>query len=180
MTILRLRCLVVREPYASLIAQGRKTVEVRSWRPKDGWYKWDPCGGKDRCPFGFNKFSLLCASECHVDDRVLIVVARRPRSTLGGKAICTVRPAGRPWLLEPGDMENSGIPRADFAKLLKDPRQTAWPMTCAVRLFEPFEVRGRLGLWVEQVEEDQLRGANADAWRYGVELPAAEVVRLKA
>jgi len=175
MTLLRLRCLVVREPYASLIAQGRKTVEVRSWRPRDGWFEWDPCKGKDRCPFGFNNSTLFCATECHVDDRVLIVVARKPRSPLSGKAICTVIPGGRPWLLAKEDREATCIPKVEFAKLLGDSRQTAWPLSRVVRLFDPIPLKGRLGLWVEQVEEDRLRGANADAWRYWVELPLSKV-----
>jgi len=141
-----IRCLSVRQPYANLIAQGRKTVEVRTWEPY-----WP----KDPEPM------------MNYDGDVLIVSSRKPAIAPAGYAVATVElgltdPIRR---LSNGELEAACLPDGYFKSDLHRAKHFGWRFKRVVRLFEPFPVRGRLGLWWEEVEETALRGAFADAWR---------------
>lgn len=141
-----IRCLSVRQPYANLIAQGRKTIEVRTWEPY--WPKE---------PGPLMEFW----------NGVLIVSTQKPTIVPAGYAVavCSLGLVQPFRCLSAEEHERACLP-PDYFKSEKERRRAyGWPLLSTVRLFEPFPVRGRLGLWWESVDEHQLRGAFADAWR---------------
>lgn len=141
-----IRCLSVRQPYANLIAQGRKTIEVRTWEPY--WPKE---------PEPLMEFW----------NDILIVSAKKPSIAPAGCAVATCRVGlSQPFeWFSAEERELARLPHGYFKSFEERQRAYGWPLAQVVRLFDPFPVRGRLGLWWENVDEGSLRGALADAWR---------------
>lgn len=112
-----MKALSVRQPWAGMIASGRKTVEVRSWSTS---YRGPLliCSGKARHPLG--------------------VELHGPGGALG-VALCVVELVDvRP--LVPGDADAAGLDLEALAG------QFAWVLRDPVAV-EPVAVSGRLGLF---------------------------------
>ena len=118
---LRMRCLSVRQPWAELIASGRKSVEVRSWTTSY------------RGPL------LICAGVAWHQ----LGVELHGRLGQRGCAVCLV------WLVDirplvDADSDAARLDARDFAG------QFAWVLRSPERV-EPLEMSGRLGLFTPAV-----------------------------
>jgi hypothetical protein len=126
---MQIKCLSVRQPWANLIATGRKTIEVRTWWPTV------PTGSK-----------------------LLIVSSLRPPIAPAGFAVAMAT------LYDVERLRKDHLAAACLDKMPDKP-SFAWHLMDVVRLFDPFRVKGRLGIWTIEVEDRQLRGAWSDAWK---------------
>lgn len=109
-----INAISVKEPWASRIAYGGKTIETRTWRaPRRAVGEW----------------LLICASA-------------RPKSQVSGNAVAVARLAE----CRPGHDEDSQAAQCSCFGLW------AWVLE-DVRVFVPFPVKGRLGIFEVDVDE---------------------------
>jgi len=113
-----MKALSVRQPWASLIVSGRKTIEVRSWRTA---YRGD---------------ILICASR-HVDTAACQYFNLDPAKQIVGQALCIARLVGCRH-------ERYGDVIAACCSVASD--EYCW-LLADIRPVQPFEVKGQLGLF---------------------------------
>lgn len=145
---MRYMTITVRQPWATLLACGRKEFETRSW----------PCDY--RGPLAIHASGML-----HPDDRIWC----REDADIGrilrdlGYADVTLLPLGA--VLAVGTLADC-VPTGDLRYLTRteralgdfSPGRWAWRFKGMMRLPAPVPARGRLGLWACELDVEYQRG----------------------
>ena len=142
---MKVKCLTLYQPWASLIAARKKTIETRHWRAPNsliGEYIAIHAGKKYvYVPYPrFQNFLILCLDES--------VRKNYP----AGKVLCIARLDSCVQIKSNGDLP--GMPERIFGDFSKG--RWMWNLS-GIRLFDPpIATRGRQGLWDFEFRTSQL------------------------
>lgn len=129
-----MRALTLTQPWASLVADGRKRWETRSWMPGD---------------VGDDVIAIHAAKGWTADDREMAVWCGYDPSTMQRGAIVATARIGRVLQADRATMVLVGQGRWVAEGPLGDygPERWAWELLDVSRLRVPIPCRGMLGLW---------------------------------